>query len=166
MTGNPSWSALDLDDERLGEECVDIVERLGATWIKVRLDFYDDWITKLFKPDGKLLAEAPTRVAQIKAETLLMWMAHEDLESMQVSSERHELLLEIQEHDSNQDCWLAAYSFLSLLMNDLVLIDHYGCRDEKGRRMEPAELTFETVNRRSRLAGKLAAEEYERFRAL
>ena len=32
MTGNPSWSALDLDDERLDNECVDIVERLGATW--------------------------------------------------------------------------------------------------------------------------------------
>ena len=71
MTGNPSWSVLDLDDERLGDECVDIVERLGATGIKARLDFYDDWITKLFKPEGKLLAEAPTRVAQITAETLL-----------------------------------------------------------------------------------------------
>ena len=63
MTGNPSWSVLDLDDERLGDECVDIVERLGATWINARLEFYEDWITKLFKPDGKLLAEAPTRAA-------------------------------------------------------------------------------------------------------
>ena len=74
MTGNPSWSVLDLDDECLDDECMDIVERVGATWINVRLDFYEDWITKLFKPDGKLLAEAPTRVAQIKAETLLVWM--------------------------------------------------------------------------------------------
>ena len=78
MTGNPSWSVLDLDDERLGDECVDIVEKVGVTWINSRLDFYEDCIEKLFRPTGELLAEAPTRVAQMKAEALLVWMARED----------------------------------------------------------------------------------------
>ena len=58
MTGNPSWSALDLDDGRLGDECVDIVAKVGVTWINSRLDFYEDCIEKLlFRPTGELLAE-------------------------------------------------------------------------------------------------------------
>ena len=65
MTGNHSWSVLDLDDERLGDECAAIVEKLGATWIKARLEFYDDRIEKLFRPTGRVLAEAPTRMAPI-----------------------------------------------------------------------------------------------------
>ena len=65
MTGNQSWSVLDLDDERLGDACVDIVEKVGVTWINSRLDFYEDSIEKLFRPTGELLAEAPTRVAQM-----------------------------------------------------------------------------------------------------
>ena len=80
MTGNPSWSVLDLDDEHLGDECVDIVAKVGVTWINSRLDFYEDSIEKLFRPTGELLDEAPTRVAQMQAEALLEWMAHEDIE--------------------------------------------------------------------------------------
>ena len=102
MTGNPSWSALDLDDERLGDECVDIVEKVGVTWINSRLDFYEDYIEKLFRPTGELLAEAPTRVAQMKAEALLVWMAREDLEHMKVPSAQHEQVREAYEHDSKE----------------------------------------------------------------
>ena len=86
MTGNPSWSVLDLDDEHFGDECVDIVAKVGVTWINSRLDFYEDSIEKLFRPTGELLAEAPTRVAQMQAEALLVWMAREDLEHMKVST--------------------------------------------------------------------------------
>ena len=106
MTGNPSWSVLDLDDERLGDECVDIVEKVGVTWINSRLDFYEDCIEELFRPTGELLAEAPTRVAQMKAEAMLVWMAREDLEHMKVPSAQHEQVREAYEHDSNQDCWI------------------------------------------------------------
>ena len=77
MTGNQSWSVLDLDDERLGDECVGIAARVGVTWINSRHDFYEDSIEKLFRPTGELLAEAPTRVAQMQAEALLEWMAHD-----------------------------------------------------------------------------------------
>ena len=71
--GNPSWSVLDLDDERLGDECVDIVEKVGVTWINSRLDFYKDCIEKLFRPIGELLAEAPTRVAQMKGDVMSIY---------------------------------------------------------------------------------------------
>ena len=103
MTGNPSWSVLDLDDEHLGDECVDIVEKVGVTWINSRLDFYEDSIEKLFKPTGELLAEAPTRVAQMQAEALLEWMVHEDIEHMNVPPVQLAQIREAFEHDSNQD---------------------------------------------------------------
>ena len=106
---------------------MDIVEKVGVTWINSRLDFYEDYIEKLFRPTGELLAEAPTRVAQMQAEALLLWMAREDIEHMKVSSAEHEQVREAYDHDSNQDCWLTAYSFLSLFLEDLTLLDLYGC---------------------------------------
>ena len=40
MTGDEEWNILDLDDDLVQEECEGIVEKLGAAWIRARLDFY------------------------------------------------------------------------------------------------------------------------------
>ena len=47
MTGD-KWKALDLNDERVVNECEGIVENLGAAWIRARLDFYGRWLDQLF----------------------------------------------------------------------------------------------------------------------
>ena len=70
MTGD-KWKILDLNDECVVNECEAIVENLGATWIRARLDFYGRWLDQLFGPSGQLLHETPTRKALMAAETLM-----------------------------------------------------------------------------------------------
>ena len=71
MTGDKCWKVLDLNDECVVNECEVIVENLGATWIRARLDFYGRWLDQLFGPSGQLLQETPTRKALMAAETLM-----------------------------------------------------------------------------------------------
>ena len=57
MTGDEEWNILDLDDDLVQEECEGIVEKLGAAWIRARLDFYGRRREELFRPSGQLLPE-------------------------------------------------------------------------------------------------------------
>ena len=138
MTGDEEWNILDLDDDLVQEECEGIVEKLGAAWIRARLDFYGRRREELFRPSGQLLPEAPTRRAQIMAETL-MWMVGEDLAHMQTRSKDFKRAMTNFEQDGNQGCWIQAYSFISLYWDDLELIKKYGCVDEEGQPMEVDE---------------------------
>ena len=88
MTGD-KWKVLDLNDECVVNECEVIVENLGATWIRARLDFYGRWLDQLFGPSGQLLQKTPTRKALMAAETLMAMLLHE-FDEMQTSSVDYE----------------------------------------------------------------------------
>ena len=96
------------------------------------------------------------------AETL-MWMVGEDLAHMQARSKDFKRAMTNFGQDGNQDCWIQAYSFISLYWDDLELIKKYGCVDEEGQPMEVDERAHSAGVEELKAHGRRMYEEYVKW---
>ena len=61
MTGDDGMRVLGLNLDSPYSTCTEIMVKNGRGWLEGRLQHYQDLSDELFRPEGKELAEAPTR---------------------------------------------------------------------------------------------------------